>query len=342
MKFDDSKNSVSDESKNLIVSMLQMEPKNRIDWQSFFNHPVFSKEFSGFDNSFAKAIGTLLNHRMEVDQEFSKNKESIGPEDLDKTLIDPLNLPVRDEILNPDHLINDTNITEQGDSPTHQRDSFKEYTYRYYHENNKILVIYLTVKKLRQLMKEEDFKEQHANLYLLMTVLAKKGMMLSDLTILSLVNSQNIFKLRDFEAFVKDSPEYGECLGQLKKDQKVVKDYQGYIQGLQSNMDFSEEQKAILKLCNQPMVELKVLDETARGLYQKLRTMGEPLGLAKKLELRQFYLLAMIYTIYSIKSEVYMPYLTETGAKFEWDTFKQKHEGLASEYLEKLLNNIES
>lgn len=339
MKFDDSKNTVSDESKNLIISMLQMEPKNRLDWQSFFNHPVFSRDYGTLDTSLAKALGTLLNHRVEVEKEFSKNKASIGPEDMDKTLIDPLNMPMKDDLVNE---INDTTINEQGDSPTHQRDSFKEYTFRYYHENNKILVIYLTVKKLRQLMKEDDFKDQHSTLYLLMTVLAKKGSVLSDLTILSLVNYQNIFKLRDFDGFVKDTPEYTETLSQLKKDQKVVKDYQVYIQGLQSSMTFSEEQKAILALCNQNLVELKVLDETAKTLYQKLRTMGEPIGLSKKPDLRQFYLLAMIYTIYSIKSEVYMPYLTETGLKFEWDTFKQKHEGLAMELLDKLLHNIES
>jgi hypothetical protein len=339
MKFDDSKNKVSEESKNLIISMLQMEPKNRIDWQSFFNHPVFSKDFGTLDTSLVKALGALMNHRTEVDKEFSKNRASIGPEDMDKTLIDPLNMPVKDDLVNE---INDTNITEQGDSPTHHKDSFKEYTFRYFHENNKILVIYLTVKKLRQLMKEEDFKEQHTTLYLLMTVLAKKGAVLSDLTILSLVNCQNIFKLRDFEAFSRDTPEYSETLSQLKKDQKVVKDYQVYIQGLQSNIVFGEEQKAVLALCSQSLVELKVLDETAKALYQKLRTMGEPLGLAKKPDIRQFYLLAMIYTIYAIKSEVYMPYLTDTGLKFEWDTFKQKHEGLAPELLEKLLHNIES
>lgn len=342
MVFDDSKNKVSDESKNLIVSLLQMEPKNRIDWQSFFNHPLFSREYSNLDSNLVKALESFLNHRAEVDKEFSKNRETISPEDSNKTLLDPLNMQMAEATIKAEE-INDTTISIPNDSPTqNQRATFKEYTFRFFHENNKILVIYLTVKKLRQLMKEDDFKEQHTTLYLLMTTLAKKGAILSELTILSLVNGQNIFKLDQFNAFVKDTPDYHETLSQLKKDQQVVKDYQGYIHGLQANMAFTEEQKAILALCNQSGVELKVLDETSKTLYHKLRTMGEPVGLAKKVQMRQFYLLTMIYTIYSIKSEAYMPYVTESGQKFEWDTFKQKHEGLATEHLEKLLHNIES
>jgi hypothetical protein len=341
MRFDDTRNKVSEESKTLIVALLQMEPKNRIDWQNFFNHPVFSKEFGVMDSNLAKALGTLLNHRMEVDQEFSKNRASIGPEDNNKTLMDPLAMQIPEKILQIEE-INDTISTIHGDSPTNNRTIFKEYTFRYFHENNKILVIYLTVKKLRQLMKEDDFKDQHTTLYLLMTVLAKKGAVLSELTILSLVNGQNIFNLDSFDVFCKDTAEYVETLNQLKKDQQVVKDYQDYIQGLRNHMVFSEEQKAILALCNQNIVELKVLDETAKTLYTKLRTLGEPLALQKKAQNRQFYLLAMIYTIYSIKSEVYMPYVTEAGLKFEWDTFKQKHEGMQTESLDKLLHNIES
>ncbi len=34
---------VSSESKNLIKQLLQPDPKKRIDWSDFFNHPLFSK-----------------------------------------------------------------------------------------------------------------------------------------------------------------------------------------------------------------------------------------------------------------------------------------------------------
>lgn len=335
---------MSDESKALLIGMLQMEPKNRMDWLTFFNHPVFTKEdysTSPFDSSLAKALHNFINHRTEVDVEFTKNRESIGPEDNNKTLIDPLKMQVPDASMSAEQ-INETISTNLGDSISNSKSEFKEYTYRYFHENNKILVIYLTVKKLRQLMKEDDFKQHHTTLYLLMTVLAKKGAVLSELTIRSLANENNIFKLDQFQGFCKDTPEFHETVSQLKRDQQVVKDYQEYIVGLSKNISFNEEQKVVLTLCSQSLVELKVLDETAKTLYQKLRTLGEPAGLAKKQQNRQFYLLAMIYTIYSIKSEVYMPYMNETGQKFEWDTFKQKHEGLDSEYLDQLLAKIES
>lgn len=37
---------ISQESRNLIVSLLQPKPKNRIDWFDFFNHPLFSTDLS--------------------------------------------------------------------------------------------------------------------------------------------------------------------------------------------------------------------------------------------------------------------------------------------------------
>lgn len=95
---------------------------------------------------------------------------------------------------------------------------FKENSFRYYHEKNKILLIFLTVKKLRQVMKMEEFSSHSRPLYLLMLTLAKKGAMLSELTLYSLNLKNNIFKLQEFDKYCDESKECQEAIDLLKED----------------------------------------------------------------------------------------------------------------------------
>ena len=60
--FDDRKNKVSDLSKDLLRRLLEQDPDKRIDWDSFFNHPVFK----------GKHIDQGQNPRIE--KEFQDNK----------------------------------------------------------------------------------------------------------------------------------------------------------------------------------------------------------------------------------------------------------------------------
>lgn len=234
-------------------------------------------------------------------------------------------------------IINDPSISESSDT----RVIFRENSFRYYHEKNKILVIYLSVKKLRQLMKSTDFVHHTSTIYLLMMVLAKKGAELSELTILSLAKKNNIFKLDQFELYCQGSPEYNETLEQLQNDQQIVKDYKNYVFNLKDGVKLSPEEMQTFNMCNQHFIELRLLDDTAKMLYQRLRSMGEPAALKHDQPSLHIYLLSMIFTIYSIKSEIHMPYKSE-NIKFDWDTFIQKHEELSCEYLNQFLIKLES
>ena len=99
---------------------------------------------------------------------------------------------------------------------------FKENEFRYLHEKNKIMLVYLTIKKLRQLMKDADYLEMSKPIYLLMSILAKKGRMLSELTIYSLKLKENIFKLNHFEAFCTSSQEFQSVSQYLQEDHSKI------------------------------------------------------------------------------------------------------------------------
>ena len=72
---------ISEESKDLIRRLLKPNPKERIDWLEFFNHPLFQK----FDNvgqtnnlnDLYSQIGELMvdNEASNIENEFHKNQK---------------------------------------------------------------------------------------------------------------------------------------------------------------------------------------------------------------------------------------------------------------------------
>ena len=319
-----------------------MDPKDRIDWDAFFNHPVFSRDTSD-ESPENKGVNYLAQTAKFVDNEFKNNRQSIGREKNEEILPDPLNIPQETSNLKTEKV--DETISSMSSQMTtnhNQANIFKEYSFRYYHEKNKILVIYLTVRKLRQLMKEPDFQVHQRTLYLMMMALAKKGAELSELTILSLKNGNNIFRLEFFGEFCNGTEEYKETIEQFTNDKKIVDDYQQHIISLRQELYLNQEETNIFELCTKEYVDLKALDKTAMILFRNFRQFGEPHNLLQKQQSRHFYLITMIFTIYSINSEIYLPYITEEDVKFEWDTFKQKHEDLNCPDLHNLLQRLES
>lgn len=326
-----------------------MEPKDRLDWETFFSHPVFANG-PAIDSQLAKAMHLLTQNTVmvtEVDNEFNYNRNSVTPQERDNILADPMNM--ESPSINPQG-IDETLSTMSGydgEAGVDLRQEFKEYSFRYMHEKNKILVIYLTVKKLRQLMKETEFRPVVNSIYILVLALAKKGSLLSELTILSLKQGNNIFKLPYFDAFyggdsTRGSDEYHEALQQLEADRKTMNQYHQSIIERRAELQFNAEEEAIFNTLMQPgqNQELRALDDYAKRLYLKVREFGPPANYVANQDNRKFYLLTMIFTIFSIKSEQYLPYVIE-GSKFEWETFKPKHEELGCDALQQKLNNLE-
>jgi hypothetical protein len=97
----------------------------------------------------------------------------------------------------------------------------------------------------------------------------------------------------------------------------------------------------LLAWLNMEYIDLKKLDMKAKEMYTEVRNMGVHPEIHSNPQTKHIYFLAMIFTLYSIKSEVYMPYLLDgTGSKFQWENFRNKHENLEGEQLEQILNNL--
>lgn len=281
-----------------------------------------------------------------VDNEFKNNRQSIGKDKDEEVLPDPLTLYTNQNnstftAQTVDETIGAQSTSYNSTIAMQLEHHFKEYSFRYYHEKNKILVIYMTVRKLRQLMKEKDFASQQKTLYLLMVALARKGTELSELTIRSLTNSNNIFRLDYFDEFCEFSSQFKETLQQFEEDKKMLSDYQKYILSLESDLHFLDAEKDTFDYCTKGPVELSVLDKHALQFFKKFRKFGEPPAVSHNATARHAYLIAMIFTVYSIFSEAYLPYQKPDGTKFEWEIFKQNHEELDCSKLSSLLDKLD-
>lgn len=325
--------------KDLLRRLLTPDPEERISWEEFFASSIFhtnSEQVSANEKNI-KGVQNLLQREL-VDNEFEENtrtsKEVERTVDLTNQSMEKIPGQIGDT-----QLIDTDSLNTSKGFYSDLKSLFREYSFRYFHEKNKVLMIYLTVKKLRQLMKEQVYAPQIKPLFLLMCILAKKGAMLSELTLMSLKMKNNIFKLKNFEDYCT-SQEYFETISQMVEDQNSIFEYRDYIFNLKGDLSLGDKEKEFVASLSQAYVDLKGLDERAKLMLNKVREADNSvLGGQTEDKPRHFYLLTMIFCIYSIRSEDYLPYITE-NKKFEWDTFKEKHENISWESLWRVLNAL--
>lgn len=321
LPFDDNKNRVSDLSKDLLRRLLEMEPERRIDWDDFFNHPVFAEKGQ-----------SVLNNRIEMEFQDNKHKNLHNP----PSFIDPTSFAIK-----PPQIISDPTPSNSQRQQTEHDIVMKENHFRYLHEKNKIQLIFLTIKKLRQLMKDPDYFEMARLIYLLMMILAKKGSMLSELTIFSLNRKENIYKLNNFDQFCNNTREFQECLTYLQEDQQIIFAYHNYILGLRPEVNLQPEDENLISWLLTNYSDFGALDEKAMKMYRKIQEVPKPVKLTFNAEENRRFLLSMYYALHSIKCEILLPYVDQYGKKLAWPSLKVRFESMKPEELRQAISQVD-
>lgn len=74
LKFPLDKNKISNYSKDLLRCLLQDDPDRRIDWETFFKHPLFNEKkadaISDSHKGLLVAMGKVMKSSIKVDQAF--------------------------------------------------------------------------------------------------------------------------------------------------------------------------------------------------------------------------------------------------------------------------------
>ena len=323
LPFNDQVNRVSQYSKDLLRELLVEDPDKRIEWKRFFNHPVFSafRGLGGNKDLPPQHIEKGPMHASSVDT----RTEQVSRSRLEKSsMIEKL----------PPHHNPDFNKSIE------EEISLKENQFRYLHEKNKILLIYWTIKKLRMLMKDPDYYDLSKYIYLLMSALAKKGSMLSELTVISLNQKSNIFHLQGFEEFCRNSREYEEVFSCLQADQRMIFAYHIHLMGLGSEVNLTSDDVEFVEWLNSLYVKLEQIDHKADVFFSQILDLPKPYKLSFNAEENRRYHLAMYMSLLSIRTETMLPYCVGNNKKYEWQTLKGRLESMNPEMLRQAIYSV--
>lgn len=152
---------------------------------------------------------------------------------------------------------------------------------------------------------------------------------------MSLKKGNNIFELPQFEAFIK-TENCNMAIRSLLEDQPSLFEYFNYLRNKTCEVRLSQQDSYMIQSLNEPYVYLPTLDQMSKAKYDELRSIPPPAYLNQEKRLRHDYLLVLVYTLYAIKSEPNFPY-SENGKKFEWESFRQKHESMTDQQLFSLI-----
>jgi len=313
---------ISPECRNLLISLLQYNAQQRIEWKDFFNHPLFelhSKKNMIIPGDISQS---MINRKNEgkVKQEFMKNKENVAD---DITLEDPEKMNSNE--LNKNHaeegaINNDASIKIEEEQ--NLEENYKIIQDRYCHEKKKILSIMLTVRKIRNLAKlKNDFNEMTETFMYAACILLRKGLLINQHAIQSLKLGYNIFELEDFSKFLK-TDENSQIQKILEGNVKLYETFSQYMNLKMSEEVYSLEYKQSIKIYNSMgFNDLPTLDQAMVKLLKYFKDKFNFLKLDANLEAE--YCMAIVHFYYSIFSEDTFPFI-KNNKTFEWNSFENE------------------
>ena len=315
---------ISEQCKNLLVSLLQYDANNRIEWKDFFNHPLFELHAKQKKGAFPDITQSMFERQNEehVKKEFLNNMHQV----VENTVFeDPEKNEKKMEIINA-NMADEQDIKADQDKKLEEEltieNNFKLIRSRYVHEKKTVIFVMYTVRKLRNLAKMKNiFNEMADALMYGACVLLKKGLLFNQNAILSLRTGENVFKLRDFMKFVK-TEENGKILRNFEEDEKI---YQTFFQQMNvklwDEIETKEYKQNIQSINAATVVDMAHVNQTMMKLFKYFNDKLNFLKMEPQMEAE--YCLALVHFYYSINSEETFMFMKNNDI-FEWKTFESE------------------
>ena len=329
---------ISQECKDLLVRLLEQDPKARIEWDDLFNHKLFALHEQKKQMKEAvlnmKTSVMFRNNEDIVKKMFEGNKKLDGKEV--ELLVEPENITVES---------NNTPREQETNSQIQVNKIKARVISRYTHEKKTIVFFMYTCRRLRNLAKERTtFKSASNNLMYGAILLLKKGMIMNEAAVSSLKTGNNIYKIDGFEGFCN----LEDC--HRLRDELESKDthlYNKLFNHLKEKMrDEVEETDArrdhLMKLINDPNCTVEMIDQELRKecstliphFLKNLGTLPPPTRIELMLSLAHAYISAF--------QEENLSYLKD-GVPFDWHQFDKSWNGTeGAEKINLTLNQAKS
>ena len=257
---------ISDQCKNLLKSLMQANPNNRIEWKDFFKHPVFElqkkKAGSSGDVDDIKMHQSVMFHNNKdiVNQEFGKNQEqNIG----EVELVDPLEIKLDQT---PDA---NTKPNQQSSSDKQRELNVKRIKFRLTHEKKTIVFMMHTCRKVRNLAKNRKYlKGASDNLMYAGMLLLRKGQRLNEMAVGAVKDNKNIYNLAGFPEFTT-SNDCQQILGTLTDDEKLYMTLLSHLQKkLEEEVGNNDRRtNEVLKFVSNNNITVPQLDKELSGEF---------------------------------------------------------------------------
>lgn len=318
--------SISSECKDLLRRMLEPNPKARISWHKFFNHPLFEKYNKGKMNCPDMRQSVMFkNNEDRVKNLWQINKKM--PEKEVDLIEDPRKLK-----LNPP--VPKKPSAAQPASKPKARSSTAVANYVHH---KKIIVFMMQVcRKLRNLSKQKEKLSQEIRMSMMKSalVLLKKGIIYNNIAIETIKKKKNSLRVADFPNFLK-STSCGKIYKELMRDTGVYKTLLSHLQtklvaeiGLESS-----SVKIAYELTQKEETTLKDIEGI---LVQEIQWIASFFKQAKSEMEGTFYsefvqVLSDLYMTTNLKQ--YFPFMVN-GLKFDWRQFEA---GLNTKFYEEVI-----
>lgn len=330
---------ISKECKDLLIGLLQYDPKKRIEWKEFFNHSLFDLH-NGGDEDEPVITNSVIprNNHVNIKKEFVHNKTTATQGEI--SLRDPKDItdvpvPAPNSKKNNTDERNTREVYDEIEKTQRLEEAKKNIRSRYFHEKKKIIWIMYTVRKIRNLAKQKHtYKELCQKLMLSACILLRKGLVINEYTIHSLKSQNNIFKMKYFEDFCKTDDI--KIVRNFESDDKI---YRTFLK--QMNGKFTEEvsskslKQELAKFQKIKLDTIGMVNSVLNNHFVFFRDQIAKYNL--KHDQEQEYCTAVLHFYYSINSDVVFPFMKE-GRNFEWKDFEMKASNpeLAKETLMKI------
>ena len=188
---------VSDETRDLLIRLLAINPKQRIEWEDFFNHSVFQKF-------------PVIKRQTTVDKFIENQSRKIDKDTTfyDEATFSELNFP---EIAKP---FKEAVISDDTEAEIINENVSKEIFYRFCHEINKVRFFSYTLKVITRILKNRSFPTLDQSLMSLSVLIMLKAIVTNKIMKETIEKSENYYNFNPdtFHIFI-DSIYRSKILG---------------------------------------------------------------------------------------------------------------------------------
>lgn len=331
LKFPTDKCPLSEECKDLLSRLLEANPKDRIEWDDFFNHKLFAmhelKKKQKESQLKMKTSVMFRNNEDIVKKMFEENKK-------DNKEVELVQEP--EEIkLEP----KPASLVENPDEKMIEREK-KRVLSRYTHEKKSIVFFMYTCRKLRNLAKERaTFKKAANGLMYVAILLLKKGIIMNQQLIESIKHNRNDFKIAGFQHLA--AVDKVRLIEELEGKDSIlyVKLFSHLKDKLKEEVGTNEARAMeILKIVDNPSCTVADIEpELRKDTFYLVQYFSKTLNtLSNTIKYEMMMALAHLYT--SAHHDKYITYMQDE-VPFDWNEFDKSWLGDPGvEKINKILN----